>query len=92
MATAQSIKRDSAGSLTLFTITLSDVQNAGTYDSHIPEVVAWWMNLTDAPTQGKEGVVVKHQQDVSGQDNASRFTIYVGEANRYGDLCVLARA
>lgn len=90
--TPSTIKRDSAGSNTLFTLTFTDIDDGDTYSSHIPEVVAWWINRTDGPTQKKEGIDAKHEQNIYGIDSTSRFTFYCGEDDCTANLYVLAKA
>lgn len=89
--TPSTIKRDSAGSNTLFTITFTDLDDNDTYSSKIHSVVGHFVNCTDDPTQKAEGIDAKHEQHVAGQDNDSRFTFYCGEDNRAAVLYVLAK-
>lgn len=89
--TPSTIKRDSAGSNTLFTLSFTDIDDGDTYDSYIASVVSYWINASDNPTQKAEGIDAKHEQNLYGTDNTSRFTFYAGEDNRVANLYVLAK-
>ena len=90
--TPNAIKRDSVGSNTLITATFTDndIDDGDTWDSHITEVVGFWVNLTDDPTKGYERLSIEHSNTVNGNQNG-RFTFYSAEANRQGDLYILAK-
>ena len=95
--TPSSIKEHVVGSNRLLACTFSgtagiwDLDNADTWDSKISSVVAYWINPTDDPTQGKEKIDVKFQQNLFGTDNTARFTFYLGENSREGIMYVLAK-
>ena len=97
-----SINRHSAGSNTLFIVNFDgdttsgagtvqdDIDNGDTYVSGIPEVVNYWTNATDDPTQTKEGIDAAYSN--ATPDKTGLFTFYTGEANRIGKLFILAKA
>lgn len=77
------IKRESAGSNTLIRASLTGVADTLTWDSGIKEIVGWWCNGTDDPTQTQEQIDV--------QLSGTTFTFSVGGDTRTADLCVLAK-
>jgi len=83
--TPDSVLRESTGSLTLHIAVFStnDIDDGDTYASGIKEIVGYWANGTDDPTQTKEGI------DVSL--SSSTFTFNTGENDRTGILYVLSR-
>jgi len=83
--TPDSIYRESAGSLTMHIAKFStnDMDDGDTWASGIAEIVGYWANGTDDPTQGKEGIDVS----LSG----TTFTFNTAEADRTGILYVLSR-
>lgn len=83
--TPDSVIRESAGSMTLHIATFStnDIDDGDTWASGIQEIVGYWANGTDDPTQTKEGI------DMSV--SSSTFTFYTGEDNRTGLVYVLSR-
>ena len=83
MATLSDLQRNSAGSNTLIRASFTSVANGETWDSGIQEIVGWWCNATDNPTQTQEQIDVS----LSG----STFTFNVGGDTRSCDLCVLAK-
>lgn len=80
-------KQFNAGDLTLHIFTFSIIDDGGTFTSNINSVVSQWSNLTDDPTQEKEGADVTLTTASSGL-----FTIHVGENARAGDLFVLSNS
>jgi len=84
------VKRDSVGSNTLITATFSDIDDGDTWDSHITEVVGYWLNMTDDPTLQYERASVAYSKTVNGVQNG-RFTFHTGEGNRTGELYILAK-
>lgn len=82
--TPTSVVRESLGSLTLHIATFADTaDDDDTWASGLPNVVGYWANGTDDPTQEKEGV------DVS--ESSGTFTFHTGEDNRGIMLYVLSR-
>jgi hypothetical protein len=83
--TPDSIIQENAGTFKMHIATFStnDIDDADTWASAIPNVVGFWVNATDDPTQTKEGI------DVG--ESSGTFTFYTGEANRQGMLYVLSR-
>ena len=83
--TPVTVLRENAGSLTLHiaTFTTNDIDNDDTWASGIPNIVGYWANGTDDPTQTKEGIDVS----LSG----STFTFRTGEDDREGMVYVLSR-
>lgn len=79
-----SVIRENAGSTTLHIATFTTIDDGGTWTSNIAEIVGYWANGTDDPTQTKEGI------DVSV--STSTFTFNVGENARTGMLYVLSRS
>lgn len=77
------ITRDSVGSNTLIAATFTDIDDNDTWASSLVSIVSYWMNLTDSPTQVKEGCDIA----LSGSD----FTFHCGEGNRTGILSVLCK-
>lgn len=81
--TVSTIKRESAGSNTLIRASLTNVQQSYTWASGIQEIVGYWINATNSPTQTDEDIDIT----LSG----STFTFKVGAGTRTADLCVLAK-
>ena len=77
------IKRESAGSNTLIRAKLTGVADTLTWASGIQEIVGYWANGTDNPTQTDEAIDV--------QLSGSTFTFSVGAGTRTADLMVLAK-
>jgi len=76
--------RENVGSLTLHIATFAATADDGdTWASGLPNVVGYWANGTDDPTQTAEGV------DVS--ESSGTFTFNLGEDNRGIMLYVLSR-
>ena len=84
------ILRDSAGSNTLITVTFADIDDGDTWDSHITEVVGYWLNMTDDPTLQYERASVGYS-NTDNDAQSGRFTFYTGEGNRQGELYILAK-
>ncbi len=78
-----SIVRESLGSLTLFIQKFSDIDDGETFASGLPNVIGFWANGTDDPTQGVEGI------DVS--ESSGTFTFNIGEDSRTATLYILSR-
>jgi hypothetical protein len=78
-----SIKRESAGSNTLIRAKLTGVADTLTWASGIQEIVGYWANGTDNPTQ--------HDEAIDVQLSGSTFTFSVGAGTRTADLMVLAK-
>lgn len=76
---------ENLGSNTLYKFSFTDIDDAETYESTMTNVVAWWANGTDSPTQNKEGI------DVGYAQTTGIFTFYTAEDDRAGDLYVLAK-
>ena len=82
--TPSSVTRESMGSLTMLICPFAGTADDGdTYASGLPNVVGFWANGTDDPTQGAEGI------DVS--NSSGTFTFNLGEDNRAFTLYILAR-
>ena len=83
--TPSTLIRENVGSLTLHTATFANTTDDGdTWASGLgTNVVGYWANGTDDPTQGKEGI------DVS--NSSGTFTFNTGEDNRGIMLYVLSR-
>jgi hypothetical protein len=77
------IKRESAGSNTLIRASLTGVADTLTWASGIKEIVGYWANATDNPTQTDEAIDV--------QLSGSTFTFSVGAGTRTVDFCILAK-
>ena len=86
--TPDSVLTENFGQNTLYIATFStnDIDDADTWTSNIPSVIAQWANATDNPTQEKEGIDVGLTTVATGV-----FTFYTAENNRTGQLYVLAK-
>ena len=77
------IRRESAGSNTLIRASLTGVADTLTWDSGIKEIVGYWVNPTDNPTQTDEAI--------DAQLSGTTFTFSVGAGTRTADICILAK-
>lgn len=84
--TPSTVITENLGSTTLYKVTFTDIDVGDTYESDILSAVAYWCSPTDLPTQTKEGI------DVGYAQTTGIFTFTPGEANRTGDLFILAKS
>lgn len=82
--TAATTLRESLGSLTLHVFTFTTVADADTFASGLPNVFAFWAEITANPsTQASAGYAVSN--------SSGTFTLYPGEDSLSATLFVLAR-
>jgi len=80
-----SLTRESVGSLTMhIAVFAATTDDADTYASGLPNVVGFWANRTDAPTQEKEGIDVE-------ESSTGNFIFNGGEDNFGVTLYILSR-
>ena len=84
--TPSSVITENFGSATLYKASFTAIDNDDTWVSAITSVIGQWLNPTDDPsTQTYEGI------DVTYTQATGTFTFRTAEADRAGDLYVLAR-
>jgi hypothetical protein len=86
--TPDSVITENFGSNTMYICKFgtNDIDDADTYTvAALTNVIAYWVSPTDAPTQTKEGI------DVGYTQATGVFTFRTAEANRTGNLYILAK-
>lgn len=84
--TPSSVYTESFGTTTMYICPFADIDNGDTYTvTPLTNVIGFWCQATNAPTQTHEGI------DVGYAQSTGVFTFSTGEDNRTGTLYILVR-